>query len=408
MSDPRVTVELLDKADLSLKATLSEAWGKQFQDVLGDTGMGKCTLGNDDPNLALVDYGDFLRFSLDGTHRFLSIVEKKDRVDVDDAEEVAEATTVSGRGALAVLEDGIVYPDLFIETVPFADARIFNFGAFLVGFFNYNGYINDASGYDWGVYTAAGPNYTNIPVDFPDTGAHWLGPETPDGSGNNPVGDWYLKTLLPGMAEGPYRLSLCADDSVEVYLDNVPIHKSEGVFGRLITIDLWLDQGLHDLNFKVTNLPLPLFGGPTGIIWSLAEINPDGTLGSVIWHSDPSTGSLDYYLPYPATPPGVTVGTAVFILVREAQQRGCFPLLTWDFDDDVDSAGVPWADIIQPSFQIGTDLLTALRQLTETYGVARMDPSALTLSLYQSYGTATGVVYAEAANIIELKHQGTI
>jgi hypothetical protein len=126
VSDPRVTVELLARADLSLKATLSEAWGKQWQEVLNDTGTGKCTLGNDDPNLALVEYGDYLRFSLDGVNRFISIVEKQEIVLVDSNEDVAKATVLSGRGSLAVFENAIVGTSLSIDQIPINDTRVLN------------------------------------------------------------------------------------------------------------------------------------------------------------------------------------------------------------------------------------------------------------------------------------------
>lgn len=385
-----------------------DAYNKQWQDVLGDAGFGKMTIQNDDSDLALIDYGDYMQFTLNGTPRFMAIVEKKDRVDIDGAEEVAEATTISGRGTLAVLEDAVVYPDIFIETVPFADARIFNFGAFEALGIENNYEENSTGVYDFGVYTSAGAFYTNIPAGFPDTTAHWLGPQAPDGGGANPVGDWYLKSLIIGLDEGPYRLSCCADDSLDVYVDNVPVHKSEGVFGRLITIDLWLNSDLHDLSFKITNLPLPLFGGPSGIIWSLQEINPDGTPGAVVWHSHPTASSLDFFLSYPADPPGLYPGHVMKILIDEAQDRGCFPALTYDFTASLDSDGVAWADIIQPSFQIGADLLTACKQLAETYFVPRMDPATLELHLHQSFGGASGATYERGENITELKHQGAI
>lgn len=390
---------------------MSPAFNKQWQEVLGDTGYGKMTFQNDDPDLDLVEYGDFMQFQIDDVPRFLALVEKMDRTDIDPAEDVAEQTVVSGRGALAVLEDAIVYPDLYIETVPFADARIFNFSSF-ASLNGANDWAANSTGvHDWGVYTAAGIYYTNVPAGFPDTTAHWLGPEAPDGSGNNPVGDWYLKSVLPSVDEGQYRLSVCADDSVEVYVDNVPVHKAEGVFGRLITIDLWLDSALHDISFHITNLPLPLGGGPSGLIWSLQELNADGTVGAVVWHSVASGSALDFFTSYPTDPPGFTAGDVLDTLFDEAQDRGALLNLSWDFSATVDSDGVAWADVIQPSFQIGADYLTVIKQLGESYLIPRIDPDVsggLVLHVYQSLGGASGVVYDRAENITDLKHQGTI
>lgn len=408
MSDPRVTVELLARADLSVKATLDEAWGKQWQEVLNDTGLGKCTLANDDPDLGLVDYGDFLRFSLDGVHRFISIVEKKDRVDIDPAEEYAEATTLSGRGALAVLEEAVVYPDLYVDTVPFSDTRVINFSSLWALADPPNGWAEQSTGiYDWGAWATAGP-YASIPAGFPDATAHWLGPEAPDGGGSNPVGDWYVSTFFAFGNGAPYRVFMCADDSIEFYVDNALIHKADAVFGRLIEIDLFLDSAFHYFAFKVTNLPLPDFGGPSGLIWAIYELNEDGTLGSLIWHSHPTTGGAsDLYLPYPTDPPGVYPGQAISFLIQEAQNRGCFPLLAYDFTDFADSDGAAWTDIIQPSWQIGMDVCTATKQLGEDYYVARMDPTTLTLHLYKTMGAASGATYTRGDNIVDLTHEGT-
>lgn len=391
--------------------TLESAWAKQWQDVLGDTGFAKLTIDNEDPDLATLNYGDIVQFLLLGTPRFLMLVEKKDRVSVDPSEEVALATTVSGRGALAILEDAVVYPDLYIETVPFADARIFNFSS-LFAVDTDNGYATNSTGiYDWGVYTSAGP-YTNTPAGFPDATAHWLGPQAPSGVPDHPVGDWYVSSLLIGIDEGQYRLSVSADDSVDIYIDNVPLQKAEGVYGRLITIDLWLDSALHHLAFKVTNLPPP-HGGPSGLIWSLQEMNADGTVGAVVWHSHPSGSVNDFYSAYPANPPGFTPGQVMDILLLEAQdtERGCFPLLTYDFDDAADSAGVAWAERIQPSFQVGADLLTVIKQLGETYFVPMMDPDltgGLVLHAYQSVAGASLAEFQPGVNITALQHHGAI
>lgn len=408
MSDPRVTVELLARADLSLKATLTEAYGKQWQDVLNDAGFGKCTLQNDDPDLALVEYGDFLRFNLDGVPRFMSIVEQMDRVHIAPGEEVDEATDISGRGSLAYLEDAVVYPDIYIDNVPFGDARYFNFGALAaLDTAAGGGYANTL--YDWGPWTAAGI-YTGVPTDMPDPTANWVGPQAPDGFGNNPVGDWYYAALWLGFPTGRYSLYIGVDDAIDLYIDDVPIVKIDSaVFAESRVVDLVLDGAVHWVSAKVTNTVAG--GGPTGLIMNLVQKDPATGFVTSWWTTDPAD-PLQFNIPYPATEPGVTVGYLMNLLIDgEAQAatptpRGAIPLLTQNFTNTVDSNGVAWAEEIQPSFQIGTDYLGVIKQLCETYVVARMDPSALALSLYQTFGAASPASFEAGEDITTLRHTG--
>lgn len=415
MSDPRVTVDVLSRTDFSFKTTLTEAWGKQWQDVLNDTGFGKCVLQNDDESLPLVEYGDFLQFKLDGTPRFLSIVETIKKVQITADEEVGEVTEISGRGALAYLEDAVVYPDFYIfpNTSPFGDTRVFNFACF-----DAVGTVNQPP-YDFGDRLAgAGPFgvYTNVPNDFPPVFSHWLGPEAPDGSGDNQAGDWYFMAIIFDLPAQLYRLYIGYDDAIDLWIDNVPILRNDGgAFLVCKTVDLFLDAydpdtgtGIHFLNGRVTNRPLPPSPNPSGITMALCSLNPDGSPDVEYWATDPADPNF-FVSAFPTIPPSFTPGFVADELCRYEPgqaERGALPLITMGFDADVDSNGDPWVERITPSFQIGTDCLTAIKQLAESYFDVRIDPVTFTLNLYQTFGSASGAEFEAGENITDLTHTG--
>lgn len=398
MSDPRVTVELLARADLSVKATLTEAWGKQWQEVLNDTGTGKVTLANNDPNLALVEYGDYLRFSLDGVHRFISIIEKQEITLVDPGEDVAKATTLSGRGSLAVFENAIVGTALSIDQLPINDTRVMNWsdihGTDLAGFRSGAGCM-----YDMGTVTAAGVP-TNIPN--PDT-VHWFAPRAPDGMGDHPNGDWYFLWVVCVPDDEAYRLYVAADDYMDVWLDNVPIVKrDQPSFTEAEKIELRLRSDCHFLSAHVQNV----FGGPTRFLFALYSLHPDGTEDTLYaWSQSDFTEAMVW--DYPSETPADFPGSLIIEQILQAQDEGWDDPIAYDFADFVDSAGATWPQRAILSIQTGTDLLTMLKQLSETYFDMRMDPTTLTLHLYtNSIGSASGVSLVEGVNLTELKLTG--
>lgn len=401
MSDPRVTVELLARADLAVKATLTEAWGKQWQEVLNDTGYGTVTLANDDTDLALVDYGDYLRFSLDGINRFISIVETIDRQQIAPGEEHDEVTVISGRGSLAVFENAVVFPDWSIDQQPINDTFTYSFASLNLLGNDPDDFVAGGTLYDMGDITAIG-----YPTNIPDGFVHWVAPSAPDGGGDHPLGDWYMFDVFC-VPDGLYRIFVAADDGMDVWLDDTPIIKRDiDTLTEAVTIDVVLTSSCHGLAAKITNLP---FAGtnPSQIIFAVYPVNQDGTLGTIAHWSDPTYVDL-YAWDFPADPPAPTPGDIMHTLITVAQSEGWDDPIVEDFDGTNDSDGVAWPDRTEFTVQIGTNLLTVLKQLAETRFDMRMDPTTLTLHLYAApIGTVSGVTYQEAVNITDLKLQGT-
>lgn len=401
MSDPRVTVELLARADLSLKATLDEAWGKQFQEVLNDTGYGTVTLANDDPDLALVEYGDYLRFSLDGVNRFISIVETMDRTQVAQGEEADENTVISGRGSLAVFENAVVFPDWSIDQQPINDTFTYSFASLSLLGQDPDDFVSGGALYDMGDITAVG-----VPTNIPDGFVQWVAPSAPNGSGTHPVGDWYMADVFC-VADGLYRIFVAGDDGMDVWLDNTPIIKRDIVsYDEAVTIDVVLTSSCHMLAAKINNISYP-DPNPSRIIFAVYPINQDGTLGTIAHWSDPTYADI-YAWDFPADPPAPTPGQCIDTLVTYAQSEGWDDPVVFDFDGSVDSDGTTWPERSEFTAQIGTNLLTVLKQLAETQFDMRMDPTSLTLHLHSTpYGSVTGVAFTEAVNITDLSLQGT-
>lgn len=405
MSDPRVTVELLARADKSFKATLSEAWGKQWQEVLNDCGTGKVTLQNDDDDLVLVEYGDFLRFSLDGVPCFVSIVEQMDRVDVAPGEDADEYTVISGRGALALLEDAVIRPDFGYDGLPFGDARAFNFSTFAAISAESNPI--QFTPYDFGERSVAGI-YAGRPADFPAVFSHWIGGAAPNGSGTNPTGDWYFMGYFFGFPAALYRLYVAWDDAIDLWIDNVPILANEGnTIDQTQSVDVYLADDLHFINAKITNR-FAADPNPSGFTAALCVLNSDGTAGTEIWATDPADTNqfVSGYTDPPSFSPG-RVAEDLFFEAEILDDVSVFiNVLTQDWTSTLDSNGVAWAERINPSFQIGTDFLTAFKQLAETSFDMWVDPATFALNLYASRGSASGAAYVAADNITDLRHTG--
>jgi nucleoid-associated protein YgaU len=116
---------------------------------------------------------------------------------------------------------------------------------------------------------------------------------------------------------------------------------------------------------------------PAGLICAIYEATKEG-LGQLLTTSNGSWKCLGY----PVNEPGMTPGEVMGILLREAKNRGCFPSLSWTFNNSVDSAGRPWRRVGDISVRVGDDYLTVITQLAETYVDFAMRPAGLILDCY--------------------------
>ena len=394
-----ITVKVRDRA-WALKSTLDDSYGRRWQDVHNDTGSGSFSVQNDDPDLGAVDYGDIVEFSINGTARFNSLVEKIDRVAIAPGEEVDEATAVSGRGHLAVLEEAVVQP------IPFglADVRRFDYSAPEL----------DDSGWVAATEIEQGQGITgnvrgDMPDGWPDDQAWWIwdrNSSTTPGATAAPEGDVYFRKEVTVAATGTYRVFITCDNSFELSIDGARVLADDPNLAwnwmETKKVDLFLVAGTHLFALRCHNLP-PGGDNPAALILSVYAIDRE-VLGANLVRSDDTWMVLGY----PADPPGFTPGEVLRILVDEAQDRGSLTGVVLGCDDDDDSDGDPWAATGDIALQVGKDYLSVIRQLCEVYMDARMRVGSLTLDAFVSRGQAQSVSLTEGGNLTELRHAGSV
>lgn len=397
----RIVVKAFSRSSpTTLLVTFDEDYGRTWQETLNDPGVGKTRLGNDDPDLALVDYGDFLRFELDGEAKFTAIVESIDKVTRTAEEEVAEDTELAGRGWVAMFERALMYPELGADRRPFTDVRRFD----------YTSLDFDVSGWSHALVrklqASSSSPYEGAPAGWWDGTASWIMPQPDAGSPPQPIASWFAVKEFTLATEGTVRFGVAADDGYRFYLDNglVGAELEAFIWGRTKAYDVFLSAGTHRIAFEVTNMDRPTSPATniSALLFSAVELNGDGSLGDVLVNSD-ATWKV---VAYPAHPPGFTVGAMLRVFVEENQVRGGLPFVALGFDDFADSAGNPWASTPDLAFAVGMDGLSVLRQLAEAYCDFVMDVGSMTLRVYAQRGTTTGATLALDSNLTELKHSG--
>lgn len=395
-------------------AALANAQGPAWRDVLTDAGSGQATIQVDDGDLAYATHRNVISFAIGGTIVFAALIESWAQDTRAQGEESVEVRTVQGRGIVTKLEEAIVYPEYGVGRRS-PSHRMF-------------GFMNPA--YDdsaWaaatrikkqGDLTTGSPpaglvpdQWDGSPDRWPDPDAYWVWGANQDYPGSDPpqaVGDNYFRQFFTLAAQTTVRLYLTADDAFEAYFDGMLLQSDGFAFlwqeTKYIDIGL-VDAGEHLLAFKGTNVVRDSTAtNVAGVLWSLIEMEAGGVLGNPIVHSDETVAVLAY----PATPPGMTPGHIMEILMEEAQVRGGLVGVNKDFSVATDTGGNTW-DEIEIGFDVATtSLLSVLKQLAEQVPFDfTMGPDAFTLHMYLNKGadlTAT-VFYEQDVNLKSLPHR---
>lgn len=119
--------------------------------------------------------------------------------------------------------------------------------------------------------------------------------------------------------------------------------------------------------------------------------------------------------PYPANPPGWTVGGIMIRLIREAQERGVrFPsYVNGTFSDTHDSSGKAWDTTFDWSFPVGTELYEVVERLEETSCDLWIDPDTLQMHLYKERGrnrtsqsaSESPVIFSIGRNVLKAEEE---
>jgi hypothetical protein len=415
---PRITAALVDKDSFDVKSfNLERAWGLQWQDNISQSGIGKLNLQNDDPDLALMAFGDLVRFALDGRPVFTWRVESMTKDVVATGEEADQFTAVSGRGALARLQRAVVYNERNDPSwMPYADDRTFSFASI---------YYNDVG---WGTPQSFGPqgftppdhwinpDGTLAPVNWPDPDAEriWGTPGTIESA---PVGTCYFRGRAYFDHTIETMLVATADNLFKLWIDGVPILAEESdpmswqkCFNAHVTLLGSPAVEEHIWAVRANNSAPTGAANPAHVLLTQV-IHEAGTdiFGDVVFRS-----TADAYhwnvLSYPATPPGWTVGGIVIKLFQEAAARGHNLGLALSFTDTHDSDGAAWDVVPEFTVKIGStylDVITALSKSLCDIGVSG-DGMTMHAWRYSSRGGATSVTLTPGVNLTELRFEGKV
>lgn len=404
------------------ETALGLSFGRMWQETLNDTGTATILVDNDDAVLASLSYDDAVRFYLDGAPVFTMLVESIDTQTIHPQEEALEVTTIKGRGAGALLDEIVVYPEGGVGHLPVGDDRLF--------FFGQTPY--DDSGWQlatvMATYADVTPNWISLegvkaPAGFPDPGAGyiWNNLGTVDDA---PQGTIYIRGAFTLAAESSIRIYASADNEWELWLDGTSIMVGDEPTTWLNTHEtdvLTLSAGSHLLAAKVTNgAPYVDDEGthPNPAFFMSTVVTVNGSDGSEtpVFHTDGSWRVTNYL----TNAPPVSAGQIIRILLEEGAARGCVvPTATYSDSNDSDgsawgSTGTAGGPIYEFTVPIGDSLLDVFRSLSDTYIDWRVRYGLFILDVWNKSArtfTTPGVLvsgYTDPVNgnLTELRHTG--
>lgn len=402
-----VTVSVYDPTNTTeiTPGGLVKSHDRKWNDPLSQPGSASVTVQNTDTQRAAMTFGRVLRWSINGTARFASLIEAKAVATVAPGEEAEQVTKVDGRGTMARWEDFVVYPEGGVGAVPLGDTRTFNFAS---------SYYDDttwtaAVQIEQGTGDPGGPR-AGFPVGLPAEAetAWWIQSQANDVNGSVPAGDMYFRKTYVSPGE-LVRIVVTADNAHELWLNGQLVEvdsfdRAGGIgWAGVKTVDIYLPTGSHLFAVKVTNVA-GVDPNPSGFILAAIRLeNAGSTYGATVLVSDSSWKALGY----PASPPGFTPRRVLDILLTEAKARGAVPELTLGASNAADSDLTPWPVAPDIAFRIGLNGLEVLAQLAESYIDCAMSPTSMRLDVWVhgGKGGASGVTYAAGVNITSANHQ---
>jgi hypothetical protein len=365
-----------------VERVLAGSMRRQWQEELNETGSASMVIPNEDPDSTVVNEGDVIVFADEGWAVFGWLVKEIERVQIARSEEIEQVTTFSGVGLLGLLAEALVYPQrgLHRKPLPNKDDRYFSWFS-----------PDYEAQWFWPTATviatygelAGGDSYWRSlppPDEWTDPQAAWIW--APGATTEwAPSGDCYFAadfTVPEGVTN--IVLKFACDNIAKVYFDGDNIGEAEWAMDDTYPLDHYTEvtPGEHYIAAWVQNAPEePDFVGtythnPAGMICTVYPANEEEITGPPIYRS----GDDWRILAYPASPPGMTPGMAMWHCIYEAGfGRGTLDGLEITWNDEVDTDGNPWPIVGDISTKIGTDILTFFKELAVTYVDFAMDPA---------------------------------
>lgn len=398
-----INVEVYDPDGWTLRGVLTSDSKRTFRDAGKEPGSFSFELKSGTSDETMCEDDCIVRFVVDGTRRFTGIVEKLTKVAADpNNRKAGQVITVTGRDAIVILDDGVVYPALGLGVVS-PDTRYFNFAS--------RNYVEDT----WGDATevkqqnVAGDPYDNAPIDWDDPDAYWISDEF---SGTPPTHEFELAFrspvfTVPSGEGGDYRFEYSADDGARVWVDEYKRADeiAAGLWGESRYFDVTLDEGDHQVAVMLVNLerPDPDLNIAAFILTCRKILAGGQSFGDPILRTDGTWRRRAYTSPAPGFTPGQILRT----VIGEEQTAGGLASLAVDFTDEKDSAGVDWPDKVDVAFRVSSSLLDVAYHLVEE-GLCdiALDPDGMTLHAWVKRGDDTPTTtIAVADNVGALAHE---
>lgn len=380
---------------------IAHTFAKRFEEQLADTGSFAFSMRRDDFLATTIAFDDEIVIRLFGVPRFRGVVEDLAYDSLGPGGGQEHTVRVAGRGALALLAKGGVYPSRGPGALPIEDVRSYS----------WVGADFDPAAAGW-----KPPKIVNSQQSYADTGAprpdvwvditgKWIGPKVPGVTSlDAPEGITLYRHSFTLASTKLTRHFLAADAVLRVWIDGAEQTWFAGADGRYIQIEL--GPGTHYIAVKVANnVDVPGENNPTGLLAAGFTVGADGLLDEQIYE----TNTTWYHLPYPVRAPGFTVGKVEELLLDE----GGLSDWTMGFTEHLDSAGRPWTYQREITLNVGRNVLDAQRELMDVHADIACVPGEKRLLAWNrgTRGRVTDVELVQTNNpktsdFVSLRHEG--
>lgn len=214
-----VEVQIWDPVNSRMLAVADGRMDMQWLDDLNDAGSGSFALHRYDPKAAPENMAIFnlVKYVYGGRVRFVSRIERRTIVVVGGGDHQAQVWKISGRGALSLLSDAVLYPEYGINEFT-RKQRSFFFGS------------KEGSWYvpsEW--FPPRGLPLAAVPADHPwkgspqgwvDPDAQWIWPTDPNKV--SVAGPAWFRSTFTLTEPTTITVYATADDQVTLYVDGYP------------------------------------------------------------------------------------------------------------------------------------------------------------------------------------------
>lgn len=381
-----------------------------FMDELSGVGGGSFKLHVDDNMLeripSLLAYDNLVHMEDEDTgKKYVWEIEAKKQTLISEGERAGRYWEVSGRGAVNLLGEGLVYPEYGVKRES-DDRRAFTFASKRSQWYA----ASEWSVPEWVTLDNDISYRAGHPKDWPDKNARWMWPSSPIADQDDGKNGYFRLEFTLSSAKA-FAIFCTADDRFVMWLDGDAILAGRN-YRKVFRKRVHLAAGDHVIAIRAKNKNSNgTMRNMAGVLFSMFNLDSDGVKTSVKFRSAPGNGWRAR--PDMSEPPGWDAGDLMKVLMNEAQARNARgPLLISEgWTGGNDSLGNPWSKKHDRSIDIGTDLLTVLLQLSESHIDFRMN-ALLELQLYNhDYGIdrttgANAVIIRPAKEIQEDTYEG--